>query len=271
MYSSIRPSKLFRILLVAASVLSISTICAYAVPIKLDVGPLMEFLSSVIEPETSGTAMAGVNITCSQFTEAIKKTQYARILDVDKDDVDKLCMHFLKGAGRIPDITNREAAMALAQFMWESGGLLYKEEVNCKYGCPQYNSPGNPHSDVKPVPGKSYHGRGYIQLTHPDNYNSCSNSLYGDNRLLETPEQVASDDQTAWDASFWFWINRVRTDPDIIRGKFGASTMQINGMHECNNPAPENLNKAKMRFKLYQQILSVFSPGEKAIEGGCYN
>lgn len=54
--------------------------------------------------------------------------------------------------------TKREAAMFLSQILWESDGLRATQE----YACIQTGCPGVYGSSI--YPGKSYYGRGYIQL-----------------------------------------------------------------------------------------------------------
>lgn len=54
--------------------------------------------------------------------------------------------------------TKREAAMFLAEIMWESDGLRAKREYNClSTGCPGLYG-------TSIYPNQSYYGRGYIQL-----------------------------------------------------------------------------------------------------------
>lgn len=53
--------------------------------------------------------------------------------------------------------------------------------------------------------GYRYRGRGLKQLTFKANYLSCSKDLYGDDRLVTNPDQVASDKNIAIETSLWFW------------------------------------------------------------------
>jgi putative chitinase len=55
--------------------------------------------------------------------------------------------------------------------------------------------------------GWKFRGRGLIQVTGKDNYTSCSKSLYGDTRLLDTPEILVSTDGAIASAC-WFWKAR---------------------------------------------------------------
>ncbi|PVU96442.1 hypothetical protein BB561_001178 [Smittium simulii] len=159
--------------------------------------------------------------------------------------------------------SNMEAAMFLSEILWESDGLKAKEE----YACMQRDCSKDYGSKLD-FPGKVYSGRGYIQLSWAENYISASMALFGDRRLHENPEQVATNEQIAWDVSFWYWRDMVRKDPRVLQGQFGAATDRINGGIECRGQAKD---KAKKRFLIYQKVLAVLSPGTVGIETGCYN
>lgn len=51
----------------------------------------------------------------------------------------------------------------------------------------------------------NYFGRGLLQLTWKDTYAACSQKLYKDDRLVQHPEQVASDSTVNVQASAWYW------------------------------------------------------------------
>jgi len=57
--------------------------------------------------------------------------------------------------------------------------------------------------------GKQYKGRGFLQLTHKDNYEAAGKAL-GYAGLADDPDLVL-DRETAADTSFWFWETNVRT------------------------------------------------------------
>ena len=54
--------------------------------------------------------------------------------------------------------------------------------------------------------GKSYHGRGAIQLSYPYNYGPASEYLYGDKRWLSNPELVLQSAEGFWGSGLWFWM-----------------------------------------------------------------
>jgi len=171
---------------------------------------------------------------------------------------------FIAEAGPAGGITTRmELAMFLAQIMWESGGLIYKSEL----ACAQNNCAGS-YVDSVGLPDKFYFGRGYMQLTWGANYQKASQALYNDDRLLQNPEQVASDEKAAWDVSFWYWNAMVK--PTLgSSNQFGVSTKAINGALECGSGP--NIDRARKRFQVYAEVLKVFDPSQTPVETGCYN
>jgi predicted chitinase len=149
-------------------------------------------------------------------------------------------------------------AMFIANTIWESGGFVYTEEVACKDGgCPgSYQSPEDN--------GKLYHGRGYIQLTWYENYMKCSMGLYGDDRLVQDPDQVARDPEIAMKSALWYWGAVVMQQPGVSEYKFGATVAAINGPLECGTGSE---TPAK-RFAIYTKIFELWNlPGTPNNEG----
>ena len=104
-------------------------------------------------------------VSWEEFTHAITSSGYP----APKRNQYDAFIHRLP-AGQINNKV--EAAMFLAQILWESGGLRYKRELICiKTGCPGV------YDHSVGVPGKNYYGRGYIQLTHSYNYKAASLDL----------------------------------------------------------------------------------------------
>jgi hypothetical protein len=148
------------------------------------------------------------------------------------------------------------------EFAW---GLYWREETawqldpnNTTLG---YVAPG----DVlyPPYPGKSYHGRGPIQISWNYKYGQVSEFLYGDkNVLLQAPEKVIASGDVAFMTAIWFWMYPQYPKPschnimcgswvpnaaDIAAGRdksrFGNTINVINGNLECglgNNIAVTN-------------------------------
>ncbi|KAI8323896.1 lysozyme-like protein [Martensiomyces pterosporus] len=213
-------------------------------------------------PSTGGGATFG--ITCEKFNQAVVAGGKA-VGSAYPVPSAAQCKAFLGGfkAGEISSA--REAAMFLTNMAWESDGLRAKEEYLCKQtpsSC--YSAYGAPNSK-----GQYFWGRGYTQLSWDFNYKAASQALYGDDRLYQNPEQVATNEDMAWGVSFWFWKANVHSDAGVQAGNFGSSVNKINGALECHGGA--NADRAKKRYQIYQAILKVFAPSETPKEAGCYN
>jgi putative chitinase len=102
--------------------------------------------------------------------------------------------------------TKLRIAAFLAQVGHESGSFLYTKEL----GGPAYFSKYDGRADLgntQPGDGAKFCGRGLIQVTGRQNYNTCSMALFGDLRLLSSPELL---EQPEWAAksAVWFWSSR---------------------------------------------------------------
>ena len=141
-------------------------------------------------------------------------------------------------------------ATAPDPFLW---GLFFNEEVGYE------NTTGEHYVDhssaqFPPVPGRSYHGRGPIQLSWNYNYGQMSVILFQDkNVLLQNPEIVVQDGVIGFMTGLWFWLTPQPPKPsahdvilstwqptpaDITAGRtqhgFGMTIMVINGGLEGN-------------------------------------
>ncbi|XP_055349616.1 uncharacterized protein LOC129596376 [Paramacrobiotus metropolitanus] len=192
----------------------------------------------------------GYLISLQEFRTAVTSNGYPSPSEEQYNNINS------RAAGSGSITTKRELAMFLANILHESDGLRAKEEYN------PINAP------YAPYPGRNYHGRGYIMLSHYYNYRDASQALYGDLRLLENPDLVKNDDRIAWDAAFWFWKSRVHSQAGIYEGHFGVSIKFINGGIEC---VPGGTPQARRRFEMYKKIFQTFSLPGSPIERGCYN
>jgi hypothetical protein len=227
------------------------------------------------------------------------------LYSLSKDKYEKLFPHhhpiytyaaFVKAAGSFPlfagegspDTRKRELAAFFANIAHEttSGwtgakggpyvwGLYYTEEQACLDGhCTQYNTGGT--SPYKPVAGKSYHGRGPLQLSYAYNYGLAGHEL--GLPLLEKPELVSTNGETAFKTALWFWMREQKPKPSchqVISGKweptesdlrlhrtpgFGMTINIINGGIECksNDPAAKSLREERIGFyKWFAALLQV--------------
>ncbi|MQT27929.1 glycoside hydrolase family 19 protein [Pseudomonas helleri] len=95
--------------------------------------------------------------------------------------------------------------------------------------------------------GWLYRGRGLIQITGKSNYQHCSLGLYGDERLLETP-QLLEQWPGAVASAGWYWSSRqlnARADGQ----DFEALTRAING----------GLNGHVQRLAVFERALGLLS------------
>ncbi|HEF4758428.1 TPA: glycoside hydrolase family 19 protein [Pseudomonas putida] len=127
--------------------------------------------------------------------------------------------------------TSKRIAAFLAQVGHESGQLQYVREL----GSDQYLSKYDTGTLAKrlgntPEPdgdGQRYRGRGLIQITGRSNYRQCSLGLFGDERLLASPE-LLEQPQWAAESAAWFW-DQSGLNELADRDQFNSITRRING------------------------------------------
>jgi len=206
---------------------------------------------------------------------------------------------FLRAARMFPaflsdgdEISNkRELAAFLANMSHETSGgwdeapggyykwgLYYLEEKGCMGGCPAYSD--SIRKDYLPIAGKSYHGRGPLQLSWNYNYGQFSEAYFGSKDvLLQNPEMITRDPVLCFASAIWFWMEAQYPKPschDVICGKwipnakdsangrlpgFGAVVNVINGGLECGDQHAPN---TKYRYGFYEYFCNYFkvSPGQ---------
>lgn len=127
--------------------------------------------------------------------------------------------------------TPRRITAFLAQIGHESGELRYVREVGSDQYLSKYDTGplavrlGNsPEADGD---GQRYRGRGLIQITGRRNYLACSQALFGDERLLQTP-QLLEQPQWAAESAAWFW-QRNGLNELADKNQFTTITRRING------------------------------------------
>lgn len=124
----------------------------------------------------------------------------------------------------------RQAAF-LAQVGHESGQLQYVRELGGEQYLSKYDT-GNLAVKLGNTPeadgdGQRYRGRGLIQITGRNNYLRCSLALFGDERLLRTPELLELPQWAAESAAWFWWVRELNVLAD--QDEFEAITRKING------------------------------------------
>lgn len=185
------------------------------------------------------------------------------------------------------DDRRREAAAFLANVSHETTGgwatapdgphawgLCFKEEVGCGGGgCTGYCAP----SETWPcAPGRTYHGRGPMQLSWNYNYGQAGDAL--DLDLIGDPDLVTSDGVIAFRTAIWFWMTPQSPKPschDVMVGSwtpsaadrsgnrepgFGMTVNIINGGLECNRGPDSRVDDRIGFYRRYAELMAV-DPG----------
>ncbi|WP_435263540.1 glycoside hydrolase family 19 protein [Tenacibaculum sp. nBUS_03] len=154
------------------------------------------------------------------------------------------------------------------RFSW---GLHFREEpTDAPYAYPDTNYP--------PTPGKSYKGRGPIQLSYNYNYGPASEFIFGDKQvLLDNPDLVIQDAALAFQTAIWFWMTPQYPKPsahNVITNKWvpndldttknrvpglGMTVNIINGGVECGQGTekPQVID----RIGYYERYTGIFNIG----------
>lgn len=145
--------------------------------------------------------------------------------------------------------TPKRQAAFLAQLGHESGQLLYVRELGSDQYLSKYDT-GNLAVKLGNTPeadgdGQRYRGRGLIQITGRNNYLRCSLALFGDERLLRTPELLELPQWAAESAAWFWWVRELNALAD--RGEFEVITRKING----------GLNGLADRLQLWERARAV--------------
>ena len=206
------------------------------------------------KPGTIGGGTGEVNVTSEQVFEAMSKQNFNpkqeyvdAVVNVTNEGFDDLNM----------------AAMFLAQLAHESGGFEHIEEIDCKGSTKCADQYGGSEG----APGKSYHGRGFIQLSWPANYKAAGEALGMGDELFNNPDLVCEDPELGAKVSLWFWKENVENAPGVSENHFGATTKAINGALECTG---SNVDKSKKRYEIYKAVAEVLGVSNLADESGCY-
>ncbi|KAI4301599.1 hypothetical protein L6164_034861 [Bauhinia variegata] len=147
-------------------------------------------------------------------------------------------------------------------------GLCFKEEIN-----PQIDYCDPTIKEWPCYPGKSYKGRGPIQLSWNYNYGPAGKALGFDG--LRNPDIVANNSVIAFKTALWFWMTEQLPKPschDVMVGKYvateadkaanrtagyGLLTNIINGGLECGIPNDARVNDRIGFFQRYAKLFNV--------------
>ncbi|MEG4422340.1 chitinase [Microcoleus sp. LAD1_D5] len=151
------------------------------------------------------------------------------------------------------------------RFAW---GLHFIEEQN---PTSQYCDASN--TTYPCASGRSYHGRGPIQLSWNYNYGQVGQALGAD--LLNNPDLVKTDGVIAFQTALWFWMTPQAPKPschavmtggwtpspdDASKGRapgFGMTINIINGGLECSIPTNDKVNDRVGFYKRFTEMLGV--------------
>ncbi len=155
------------------------------------------------------------------------------------------------------DTKKREVAAFFAHMVQETSGLKYTDELN----------PTSDYCDATrtdfPCGGRSYHGRGPLQLSWNYNYGTAGQAL--GLSLLTQPELVVASSVNSFNAALWWWMTRQPLNSahsTIVSGKgFGETIQLINGPLECGGKSPQAVQNRVNAFNNFCGALGV-SPGD---------
>ncbi|HVB02593.1 MAG TPA: chitinase [Chitinophagaceae bacterium] len=157
-------------------------------------------------------------------------------------------------------------------------GFYFLQEQDCPNGCPTYADQHN--KQFPPIPGKSYQGRGPLQLSYNYNYGAFSQAYFGNSQiLLQHPGLLDRNAVLSFASAIWFWMHAQPPKPschEVMTGKwkpspadqaagrkpgFGSTVNIINGGVECG---AHPLDKTRFRYRYYIYFCGIFgvSPGK---------
>jgi predicted chitinase len=152
-------------------------------------------------------------------------------------------------------IRKREAAALFADFAHESDFFRAVREYNTANYC-SYCDWSQPYGC--PAGQCEYYGRGPVQLSWNYNYKSAGDSL-GIN-LLNSPDQVATNNVIAWKTAIRYWMVEKATTCHAAMENTGLgfhyTIRAINGGLECPSMGGTNTAARDARIQRYTQFCS---------------
>lgn len=149
-------------------------------------------------------------------------------------------------------------AAFMAQAAHETGEFRYLKELGNKQYLDKYDTGslakalGNTPEDDDD--GILYCGRGIFQVTGRSNYEMCSVAMFGDKRLLKTP-QLLEEPQYAVKSACWFWTRR-GLNALADRNDFLGICVKVNGRNKKTG-LPNGWEDRKKYFERACKVLGV--------------
>ena len=210
----------------------------------------------------AGAAGADPIIATSPFAKVVTQQLFEQMFP--KGSALYSYVDLVRAAANYPDFAadgsdgaKREAAAFLANVARESIELQYTDEIIQGPYC-------QPAPDCPCADGKSYFGRGALQISW--NYNYCAAGKDLGLPLLTNPEMVSADPKLRWLTGLWFWMTQTSgtghtPHSAITSAGFGETIRIINGGIECNGPTdPEvqsNVADRKRHYVTFTTLLGV--------------
>ncbi|XP_049932756.1 endochitinase 4-like [Nymphaea colorata] len=142
------------------------------------------------------------------------------------------------------DVQKRELAAFLANAMHETGSLCkINETLDPSVHCDQ-------SYQIYPcAPGKSYFGRGPLQLSWNYDYGAAGQAIGFDG--MNNPEIVGKDAGIYLSRQQWFWMSNCNCHQGITSGGGFGSTIRAINSGECGGGNP---GKVQSRVSFYQRF-----------------
>jgi len=174
----------------------------------------------------------------TQFSGLISPDLLRAVMPAAKRLADTYAAPLSRAMSAFEIATPHRIAGFLASVAVESGQLRYTLEIADGAAYEGRADLGN----TTPGDGRRYRGRGLIQITGRRNVTQCSRALFGDDRLLETPEILETPSWASTSAA-WFWqsrgLNEIMDAGDFLgacslinTGQRSAPKSRINGLAE---------------------------------------
>jgi chitinase len=156
----------------------------------------------------------------------------------------------------------RECAAFLANAAHETGDGREIAEAG-RNKCPDYCD-NTQNGACALEPGKSYYGRGWLQISWNYNYCAASKFIFGDDgqALIKDPDSLERDPTLAARVSLWYWMTQsgagqMSGHDCIVSGQgFGCTIRSINGDLECGGKNPAQVASRAERYVRFLKILS---------------